>query len=212
MDDDPALSDPGVRSTTSAPQLGLWLTNVRRPGGLGKDPVRARRRADELAAIDPDWNPGPLGWTVDWQRHLTYPRQALTAGAGVDDIVPGVTRHGDDIGRRLATQRRDWNRLNAEQRRRLGGLGVTAAVRVPGTATGPAPERGGAAFEQGLEALARYVRREGTGVVPRGHVELLPYSGEHRTGVWLMNHEQRRDRLDPRRLAALAALGVDWAR
>ncbi|WP_052190237.1 helicase associated domain-containing protein [Streptomyces sp. NRRL S-1824] len=49
--------------------VGQWLTNLRRPGGLGKDPERAARRADQLAAIDPDWNPGQLGWTVDWQRH-----------------------------------------------------------------------------------------------------------------------------------------------
>ncbi|MFI1286492.1 helicase associated domain-containing protein [Streptomyces sp. NPDC020858] len=47
--------------------VGQWLTNVRRPGGLGKDPGRARRRAAALAAIDPDWNPGTLGWTVDRQ-------------------------------------------------------------------------------------------------------------------------------------------------
>ncbi|WP_392757970.1 Helicase associated domain protein [Streptomyces sp. LN590] len=49
--------------------VGQWLTNLRRPGGLGKDPERAARRAQQLAAIDPHWNPGQLGWTVDWQRH-----------------------------------------------------------------------------------------------------------------------------------------------
>ncbi|MFD7561008.1 helicase associated domain-containing protein, partial [Streptomyces sp. NPDC059835] len=37
-------------------QVGQWLTNVRRPGGLGKDPVRAERRAAALAAIDEDRN------------------------------------------------------------------------------------------------------------------------------------------------------------
>ncbi|MFJ9766182.1 helicase associated domain-containing protein [Streptomyces erythrochromogenes] len=26
-------------------QIGQWLTNIRRPGGLGKDPVRAQRPA-----------------------------------------------------------------------------------------------------------------------------------------------------------------------
>lgn len=48
------------------------MTKVRRPGGLGKDPVRARQRADALTAIDPDWNPSANGWTVDWQRHYAY--------------------------------------------------------------------------------------------------------------------------------------------
>ncbi|MEU4360180.1 helicase associated domain-containing protein [Streptomyces virginiae] len=33
--------------------VGQWLTNVRRPGRLGKDPGRAQRRAAALAAIDP---------------------------------------------------------------------------------------------------------------------------------------------------------------
>ncbi|MFD7258885.1 helicase associated domain-containing protein [Streptomyces sp. NPDC059874] len=45
--------------------VGQWLTNVRRPGGLGKDPGRARRRAAELTQVDPDWNPREQGgrWT-----------------------------------------------------------------------------------------------------------------------------------------------------
>jgi len=48
--------------------VGQWLTNIRRPGGLSKDPQRALQRAEQLAAIDPDWNPGVLGWSVDWHR------------------------------------------------------------------------------------------------------------------------------------------------
>ncbi|MFG2487592.1 hypothetical protein ACGFSI_33160 [Streptomyces virginiae] len=39
-------------------------------------------------------------------------------------IVPGVTRHGEDAGRWLATRRRNWDRLNEEQQRRLTVLGV----------------------------------------------------------------------------------------
>ncbi|MFD7917576.1 Helicase associated domain protein [Streptomyces sp. NPDC059752] len=107
--------------------IGQWLTNVRRPGGLGTDPGRAERRAAQLAAIDPDWNPGTLGWTVDWQRHYAYLAQLLTSGARPAAIVPGVTRHGEDVGRWLAAQRRTWDRLNTEQQRRLGALGVKKA-------------------------------------------------------------------------------------
>ncbi|MFE2094799.1 helicase associated domain-containing protein [Streptomyces sp. NPDC059460] len=76
--------------------IGQWLTNLRRPNGLRKDPERAQRRAKQLAAIDPDWNPGALGWTVDWQRHYTGLGALLEAGAGLDEIVPGVTHRGDD--------------------------------------------------------------------------------------------------------------------
>ncbi|MFJ3520804.1 helicase associated domain-containing protein [Streptomyces sp. NPDC090131] len=109
--------------------IGQWLTNIRRPGGLGKDQGRARRRAAALAAIVPDWNPGERGWTVDWQRHYAYLAQLLAEGARMTAVVPGVTRHGEDVGRWLATQRRNWDRLNAEQQQRLGELGVKKAPR-----------------------------------------------------------------------------------
>ncbi|MFB7170661.1 Helicase associated domain protein [Streptomyces sp. NPDC056254] len=194
-------------------QVGQWLTNIRRPGGLGKDPVRAERRAAALAAIDPDWNPATLGWTVDWQRHYAYLTQLLTSGARLAAIVPGVTRHGEDVGRWLTTQRRAWDRLNAEQWRRLGELGVKKAPlarRAPAkTAAASGPRAGGTAFQKGLEALARYIAREG-GMPGRGAIEQLP-DGPHRVGIWIGNQKARRDRLDAAQLAALADLGVDWA-
>ncbi|MET9324967.1 helicase associated domain-containing protein [Streptomyces sp. NPDC003038] len=65
--------------------IGQWLTNIRRPGGLGKDPERAQRRAAALATIDPDWNPKTRGSTVGWQRHYTY----LRAGRGRRRSCPG---------------------------------------------------------------------------------------------------------------------------
>ncbi|MFE3762500.1 helicase associated domain-containing protein [Streptomyces sp. NPDC059104] len=198
-------------------QIGQWLTNVHRPGGLGKDPARAARRAAALAAIDEDWNPSERGWTVGWQRHYAYLTQLLASGTRLDDVTPGGTLHGDDIGRWLATQRRDWARLNAEQQVRLGTLGITPArvvrARTAAAAAGPTPTsgRGAEAFHKGVTALAQYLEREGGGVPGRSHVEYLPDEGEHRTGVWLANQKQRRDRLDAAQLAALAGLGVDWA-
>ncbi|MFE5520059.1 Helicase associated domain protein, partial [Streptomyces virginiae] len=194
--------------------IGQYLSNIRRPGGLGKDPVRATRRAAQLAAIDPDWNPAVLGWTVDWQRHCTYLAQLLADGARPAAIVPGVTRHGEDVGRWLTTQRRNWDRLNTEQQRRLGALGVKKAPRARKAAAKPAaasgPRSGGDAFHKGLQALAQYVAREGR-MPGRGAVEELP-DGPHRVGIWVGNQKARRNRLDATQLAALAGLGVDWAR
>ncbi|GLX19455.1 hypothetical protein Slala02_27690 [Streptomyces lavendulae subsp. lavendulae] len=190
---------------------------MRRPGGLGKDPVRAERRAAALAAIDEDWNPAALGWTVDWQRHYAYLTQLLDEGARLNAITPGVTRHGEDIGRWLATQRRNFDRLNAEQQTRLGALGITAA-RAVHARTAPAKTsaattsgRGAEAFHKGVTALAQYLAREGGGAPGRSHVEQLPDGSEHRTGVWLANQRQRRDRLNTGQLAALAELGMEWA-
>ncbi|KJK50628.1 helicase associated domain-containing protein [Streptomyces sp. NRRL F-4428] len=128
--------------------------------------------------------------------------------------MPGATRHGDDVGRWLAAQRRNWDRLNAEQQRRLGELGVKKASRArkaaAKTTTKSGPRTGGNAFQKGLQALAQYVAREG-GMPGRGAVEELA-DGPHRVGIWVGNQKARRDRLDPAQLAALAELGVDWAR
>ncbi|MFD0271261.1 Helicase associated domain protein [Streptomyces sp. NPDC127106] len=201
-------------ATALGKPVGQWLTNIRRPGGLGKDPVRAERRAAALAAIDEDWNPSALGWTVDWQRHYAYLARLLDDGARLTAIVPGVTRHGEDIGRWLATQRRDFDQLNEEQQRRLAALGVTAALerarRAPTTTSMvTSAGRGSGAFHRGIQALAQYIAREGR-TPSRAHVEHLP-DGPHRTGVWLANQRQRRDKLGADQLGTLAALGIDWA-
>ncbi|MFE2140510.1 Helicase associated domain protein [Streptomyces sp. NPDC059456] len=197
--------------------VGQWLTNIRRPGGLGKDPGRAQQRAAALAAIDEDWNPGTLGWTVDWQRQYAYLAQLLDDGARMAAIVPGVTRHGQDIGRWLATQRRDYRRLTEEQQRRLASLGVKPAravrARTAASAAGTTSTsgRGTEAFQKGIQALTQYLAREGGGTPGRSHTECLPDGSEHRTGVWLANQKARRDRLSPDQLAALTHLGIHWA-
>ncbi|MFE7328167.1 helicase associated domain-containing protein [Streptomyces sp. NPDC057565] len=211
---DRTLTAPRHATALDKP-VGQWLTNLRRPDGLGKDPERAARRAEQLAAIDPDWNPGQLGWTVDWQRHHTGLRALLEDGGTLDEILPGVTYRGDDIGRWLARQTRDWTRLNPEQQHRLDELGAKPAVRPQKTAartnakTGAT--KGSDAFQRGVTALQQYVQREGTTVVSRAHVERLPDGTEHRTGIWISNQKTRRDKLSEQQLATLAKLGVEWA-
>ncbi|MCX4530089.1 helicase associated domain-containing protein [Streptomyces sp. NBC_01669] len=195
--------------------VGQWLTNLRRPSGLGKDPERAQRRAEQLAAIDPDWNPGALGWTVDWQRHYTGLAALLAGGAGLEEIVPGVTHRGDDIGRWLTRQVRDWTRLNPEQQHRLNELGVKPAAqphKAPARANAKAgAAKGSDAFTRGVAALAQYIAREGKTVVGRQHVEVLPDGTTVRLGIFLTNQKTRRHRLTDHQLAALANLGLEWA-
>ncbi|MEU6895911.1 helicase associated domain-containing protein [Streptomyces sp. NPDC046557] len=131
--------------------------------------------------------------------------------------MPGVTLHGEDVGRWLTTQRRDFSKLNEEQQRRLGKLGVkpqkaVRAGKIPAkAAVASGPGTGGGAFHKSLEALAQYIAREGR-LPGRGVVQVLSDGTEHRTGIWIGSVKGRRDRLDQAQLAALAELGVDWAR
>ncbi|MGW0664617.1 helicase associated domain-containing protein [Streptodolium elevatio] len=108
------------RSATALDRpVGQWLSNQRRPGFLAGHP----ERAEALAAIDPDWNPS---WPLDWQRHYAGVRESLAAGATLDELVPGVTIHGHDIGQWLDRQRQPmtWRGLSTGQRERLSELGV----------------------------------------------------------------------------------------
>ncbi|MFD3941044.1 helicase associated domain-containing protein [Streptomyces sp. NPDC058611] len=196
--------------------VGQWLTNIRRPGGLGKDQSRARRRAQELADVDPDWNPRETGWTVDWQRHYAYLAQLLAAGARLDDVVPGVTRHGEDVGRWLSTQRKGWERLNGEQQRRLGELGVKPQKAVRARKT-PAKTAAAVRTWHGQRGVPEGLG--GSGAVHRAGRP--PAGARRRPGPARRNRtphrnlhrkpEGRRDKLDPGQRAALAQLGIHWA-
>ncbi|MET7978729.1 Helicase associated domain protein [Streptomyces mirabilis] len=185
--------------------IGQWLSNLRRPGVLEGHPERAAA----LAAIDPDWNPA---WPVDWQRHYTAVHELLREETEQTDVTPGVTVHGMDVGKWLARQRQHtvWQGLMPGQRERLERLGITP---LPPEQKAPAkPSKGGSgAFERGVAALAQYKARTGSVTVPRGHVEALPDGTEVKLGVFLSNTKTRRAKLTPDKLAALAALGLEWA-
>lgn len=198
-----------VSATALDLPVGQWLANCRKQGGLGKDPGRAQRRAEQLAAIDADWRPA---WPVDWQRNYAGVEGLLALGAGLDDVVPGVTAGGADVGRWLLRQRQHvvWEGLTPGQRERLAALGVTPLP--PQAPTAGTPGGGMAAFERGCTALAQYRERTGSsGPVSRSHVETLPDGGEVKLGVWLANTKTRRAKLTERQLERLAGLGLEWA-
>ncbi|MFE0373333.1 DEAD/DEAH box helicase [Streptomyces tendae] len=198
--------------------IGQLLANLRRKGGLGKDSERAAKRAQQLTAIDPDWN---CPWPLDWQRHYRHLAHlaADEPGGILPPIAPGVQIDGDDIGRWLQRQRRDWRLLTTEQQDRLSELGVQPAQEPP-----PAPTIKGAAkgskaqqaFQRGLAALAQWVEREGSHrPVPRGHAEEIVIDGGAepvtvKLGVWVSNTKSRRDKLTQDQLDALRKLGIDW--
>ncbi|RLV64200.1 type III restriction protein res subunit [Streptomyces sp. CBMAI 2042] len=183
--------------------VGQWLSNLRRPGGLGSDPVRADERRRALEAIDPEWN--PTQWPVDWQRHYAAARVLLAEEQGPADVLPGVTVNGVDVGT-WTTRQTDptvWDTLSPEQRERLEALGLKRRTET-------APARKGGAFERGIAALTQYAAREGRVVVPRTHVEHLQ-EGPVALGTWVSNTRSRRAKLSDTQREQLAALGVDWA-
>ncbi|GAB2331270.1 helicase associated domain-containing protein [Streptomyces variabilis] len=199
--------------------IGQHMANLRRAGGLGKDPERAAQRAKQLAAIDPDWN---CPWPLNWQRHYRVLADLVDADGRLPDIAPGVIFEGDDLGKWLQRQQQpaSWALLSSEQQERLSALGVKP-VQAPSPApaatrttkgTGKAQQ----AFQRGLAALAQWVDREGADrPVPRGHGEEIAVDGEAepvavKLGVWVSNTKSRRDRLTAEQLDALRELGVGW--
>lgn len=188
--------------------VGQWLSNLRRPGALDGHPDWKAA----LKAVDEDWNPA---WPAEWQRHYAALRELVRDEEGRAEVLPGFTVHGMDIGKWLVRQRtpKVWDALTGGQRERLEQLGITPLPRESET---PAKaSRGGSdAFERGVTALAQYKDRTGSVKVPRAHEETVVVDGaEHlvKLGVFLSNNRSRRGKLTAERLAALAALGLEWA-
>ncbi|MEU0213824.1 Helicase associated domain protein [Streptomyces sp. NPDC006265] len=199
--------------------VGQHMANLRRKGGLGKDAERAEERAEQLTAVDPDWD---CPWPLDWQRHYRVLADLVDADGSLPDIAPGVLMDGDDIGKWLQRQKQPgtWAQLSTEQQERLTRLGVQP-LEAPSPApaakrAAKGPSKAQQAFQRGLAALAQWVEREGAGrPVPRGHSEHITVDGEAepmfvKLGVWVSNTKSRRDKLTAEQRAALAELGVEW--
>ncbi|WP_368039436.1 Helicase associated domain protein [Streptomyces sp. 8P21H-1] len=200
--------------------IGQHMANLRRKGGLGKNEERAAERAQQLAAIDEDWN---CPWPLDWQRHYRVLADLVDADGVLPAIEPGVLFEGDDLGKWLKRQKQPgtWAQLLPEQRERLTALGVQ-----PDQAPSPAPaaeratkgpSKAQQAFQRGLAALTQWVEREGADrPVPRSHAEEIAVDGEAepvavKLGVWISNTKTRRDKLTAEQLDALRELGLEWA-
>ncbi|MFD3729094.1 Helicase associated domain protein [Streptomyces sp. NPDC058671] len=197
---------------TMAP-VGQHMANLRRKGGLGKDQERAAKRAQQLTAVDEDWN---CPWPLNWQRHYRVLVDLVDADGHLPDIAPGVVFDDDDLGTWLQRQKKPatWAQLMPEQQERLAKLGVQPDhAPAPARAAKGGPSKAQAAFQRGLTALAQYVAREGEPSVRRAHREKVIIDGQEHDlalGIWYSNQKQRRDKLDQEQLGALRELGVEW--
>jgi hypothetical protein len=114
-----------------------------------------------------------------------------------------------------------WAQLSTEQQERLSRLGIKPLV-APSAAPAAkratkGPSKAQQAFQRGLTALAQWVERQGQRPEPRGHSEEIAVHGEAepvvvKLGIWVSNTHARRDKLTQEQQAALAALGVPWAK
>ncbi|MFB8016900.1 helicase associated domain-containing protein, partial [Streptomyces rochei] len=201
--------------------IGQHMANLRRKGGLGKDPERAMERSAQLSAIDEDWN---CPWPLNWQRHYRVLADLVDADGTLPYIAPGITYDGDDIGTWRWQQQKAGvqAQLMPEQRERLAALGIPVTEPAPPapaatrTTRKPGPSKAQAAFQRGLAALTEWKEQEGDRPVPRGAVVEVAVDGEAepvlvKLGVWISNTKSRKDRLDTDQLATLAKLGMDWA-
>uniref|UniRef100_UPI002811F956 helicase associated domain-containing protein n=1 Tax=Streptomyces alfalfae TaxID=1642299 RepID=UPI002811F956 len=199
--------------------VGQHMANLRRKGGLGKNAERATVRAQQLAAVDEDWN---CPWPLDWQRHYRVLADLVDADGVLPAIEPGVLFEGDDLGKWLERQKNPgtWAQLSTEQQERLSKLGVqpaqAPAPAPAAAATTKGPSKAQQAFQRGVQALAQFIAREGHHRVPRAHAEEIAVEGEAasvvvKLGVWVSNTKSRRDKLTAEQLDALRELGVEWA-
>ncbi|AXK36579.1 hypothetical protein DVA86_32395 [Streptomyces armeniacus] len=205
--------------------LGQFLENLRK-GVM----VLTEAREAALCAVDPYWNPP---WPVSWQRRYAALAYLLAGETGVaaDEVQPGLRVHGVDVGAWLRQQLAQWAELADGQRQLLQELGVQppAPAAEPDTARGAAGPvvpglAGMSSFERGVAAVRQYLNREGHLTIPRRHEELLHPAQADGTplenaapvttkpGVFLSNTKSRRTKLTPAQRAALADLGLDWAK
>ncbi|MFF7251509.1 Helicase associated domain protein [Embleya sp. NPDC008237] len=126
-------------------RVGQWLANQRRGGVLDGRPEREAA----LRELDPWWRPD--GWTIAWQRAANEVRLHLARGGSLEELTPGWTAGGEDIGRWAQRHRRAdvRARLRPGQLEQLDELGIRAESETGAVAGGSGAAVVGEAGEAG---------------------------------------------------------------
>ncbi|MFK8851081.1 helicase associated domain-containing protein [Streptomyces sp. Ac-502] len=197
--------------------IGQHMANLRRKGGLGKDPKRAAEHAAQLTAIAPHWH-------CPWPAAGPWP---LAPGPWLATPLPRPRRPGRrrrshradrDPARRALRRRRPRtvaeaaDELRGHSCRRNSGSGCPSrASNPPDARCGPCGQGHREDGREGRSGLP--VRRRGPRPVhrprrpprvPRHHTEQLTVEGEDapvtgRAGVWISRTTSRRGKLSPTR-------------
>lgn len=155
--------------------IGQLMANVRRKGGLGKDAERPEERAEQLTAIDEDWN---CPWPLDWQRHHRVLADLVDADGVLPEIQPGVLFEGDDLGRWRQRQASNWAQLSTEQPR-TGQQMFQELLAGPGhDCLGRSPDRAGIRIS-GRNNQTPDDQHEHRTVVPIGNTLALAIRQKH---------------------------------
>ncbi len=212
---------PPVTATWNGYPVGVWAKNQRKAARLADEIARCREqglpvgssagalseeRREALEAIDPSWC--PTGWSTAWQRCFHLVRLHLQAGGALPTEPGAVTAQGEDLGRWVSTQRREWDRLTVAQQWMLTQvLGLQPA----GEDEKPKPKRTQAdKWAANLAAAKQYREREGHLNVPRKHLENVDGT-EYKLGYWIANARAKKANLTAERAAQLTELGMRWA-
>ncbi|WP_172607844.1 DEAD/DEAH box helicase [Streptomyces spongiicola] len=212
-------------------RVGIFLKNARaaarraerieqrRAEGLPVESGRgalSQERRDSLEQIDPSWCPA---WSVDWQRAFHLTRRHIEEGGTLPTEPGAVTRHGEDLGRWVRSQRHRWDGLSSGQQWMLRTvLGIEPA---DDSGEQPKPRTTHAdRWTLNLTAATQYYEREGHLRVPRKHIETLTLpSGDGnaqeqhpvKLGTWISNQRSRAEALSAQRVEQLTALGMRWS-
>ncbi|MGW2027390.1 Helicase associated domain protein [Streptomyces decoyicus] len=204
--------------------VGTWLKNQRAAARRADDNARCREedlpvehptgalseeRREALEDIDPHWYPA---WPVAWQRAYRLVHLHRTATGALPTKPGEAIAMGEDLGRWIQAQARDFERLSPAQQ-----WLVENVLELQPTAEQDKPPRRRSQQEKwnlNLAAAAQYRQREGNLAVPRSHTETwVDEDGQEQSvklGSFVANAKSRAAKLAPERRDELSTLGMRW--
>jgi superfamily II DNA or RNA helicase/Fe2+ transport system protein FeoA len=163
-------------------RLGQWVTIQR----VNKDKISSerRRRLDELGFI---WDPRE----ADWEEGFSY-LKIYKDRVGHCRVPQRHRENGFRLGQWVTVQRVNIEKISTQRRRRLDELGFIWDPRE-------------ADWEDGLNCLKAYKKREGHCNVPKSHKE-----NEFSLGGWVSEQRGNKDKVSSERIQRLDDLGFVW--